>query len=198
LAPTIGIVLFEDAEELDFVGPWEVFTLAVADLPDARVLTLAERRGPVRCAKGLRVLPDHPFEEAPALDVVLVPGGQGTRREADNPALVDWLRRAAESCQWVTSVCTGALLLQRAGLVDGRRVTTHWAFVESLRGRAPDTEVLSGVRYVRDGRIVTAAGVSAGIDMALWLVGQIWDVERARRTQRFMEYDPAPPYTAEV
>jgi transcriptional regulator GlxA family with amidase domain len=195
---TIGLVLFDDAEELDFVGPWEVFTMATADLAGSRVLTLAERSGPVRCAKGLRVLPDCEFASSPELDVVLVPGGQGTRREVDNPALLDWLAKAAARCQWVTSVCTGSLLLHASGLATGRRITTHWAFVEALRGRAPDATVLDGVRYVRDGNLVTAAGVSAGIDMALWLVGQLWSVDRARATQRFMQYEPAPPYAADV
>jgi len=194
----IGIVLFDDAEELDFVGPWEVFTMATLDLADSRVVTIAERHGPVRCAKGLQVLPHCDFAGAPDLDAILVPGGQGTRREAENPVLLDWLAKAASRCQWVTSVCTGSLLLHASGLAVGRRITTHWAFVEALRGRAPDATVLEGVRYVRDGNLVTAAGVSAGIDMALWLVGQIWGVERARRTQRLMEYDPAPPYQAEV
>lgn len=194
----IGMLLFDDLEELDLVGPWEVFNMAVHDLPGSRVVTVAERAEPVRCAHGLRLLPDHAFEDAPPLDVVLVPGGWGTRREIDNPALLDWLRKSGEGCRWITSVCTGALLLHGAGFARGRRITTHWAFLEKLRERAPDAEVLEGVRYVRDGSLVTAAGVSAGIDMALWLVGQIWDVERARRVQRAMEYDPAPPYTAEV
>ena len=195
---TIGILLFDDAEELDFAGPWEVFTMATADLADARVVTIAERAEPVRCAKGLRVLPDCDFASAPALDVVVVPGGQGTRREVDNPVLLDWLAKAAARCQWVSSVCTGSLLLHASGLAAGRRITTHWAFVEALRGRAPDATVLDQVRYVRDGNVVTAAGVSAGIDMALWLVGQIWGVERARQTQRFMQYEPAPHYAADV
>ncbi len=195
---TIGILLFEDAEELDWAGPWEVLTMAVLDLPDARVVSIAERAEPVRCANGLRVLPDHGFEDAPELDVLLVPGGQGTRREVENPVLIDWLRKTAESCRWVASVCTGSLLLHGAGLTVGRRITTHWGFIPELRERAPEAEVLERVRYVRDGNLVTAAGVSAGIDMSLWLVGQLWDIERARRTQRLMEYDPAPPYTAEV
>ena len=195
---TTGILLFDDAEELDFAGPYEVLCAAAALEKGDRVVTIAERSGLVRCAKGLRVLPDHAFADAPALDVVLVPGGQGTRREVDNPVLLDWLAKAAARCQWVTSVCTGSLLLHASGLASGRRITTHWAFVEALRGRAPDATVLERVRYVCDGNVVTAAGVSAGIDMALWLVGQIWSVERARRTQRLMEYDPAPPYLAEV
>jgi transcriptional regulator GlxA family with amidase domain len=194
---TTGILVFEDAEELDFVGPWEVFTMARFGHEEDRVVTVAQRPEPVRCAKGLRVLPDHAFSDAPPLDVVLVPGGQGTRREMGNPELLGWLRRVAPGCTWVTSVCTGAVLLHEAGLARGRRVTTHWGFVESLRKRG-DVEVLEKVRYVRDGNLVTAAGVSAGIDMALWLVGQIHGVDHARQVQRFMEYDPAPPYTADV
>jgi transcriptional regulator GlxA family with amidase domain len=145
----------------------------------------------------MRVLPDHSFADAPALDVILVPGGQGTRTEVDNPALIEWLRAAGEHCQWVTSVCTGALLLREAGFARGKRVTTHWGYIESLRERG-DITVLENMRYVRDGNVVTAAGVSAGIDMALWLVGQIHGSTHARAVQRAMEYDPAPPYAAEV
>jgi transcriptional regulator GlxA family with amidase domain len=144
------------------------------------------------------VLPDIRFEQAPELDVVLVPGGQGTRKEAENPVLLDFLRNVAPSCRWITSVCTGALLLEKAGLTRGKRITTHWSFIETLREVAADSTVVAGVRYVRDGDVVTAAGVSAGIDMALWLVGQLFDVEHARRTQRLMEYDPAPPYAADA
>ena len=194
---TTGILLFEDAEELDFVGPWEVFTMASKLRPEDRAITIAATREPVRAAKGLRVLPDCSFADAPPLDVVLVPGGQGTRREVANPALIDWLRKAGSQCTWVTSVCTGALLLHEAGFAKGKRVTTHWGFVEQLRQRG-DVEVLEKVRYVRDGNLVTSAGVSAGIDMALWLVGQIHGVPVARQVQHLMEYDPAPPYSAEV
>jgi transcriptional regulator GlxA family with amidase domain len=198
MAITTGILLFDDAEELDFVGPWEVFTMARMNGHEAdRVVTIAEREGPVRAAKGMRVLPDHGFVDAPPLDVVVVPGGMGTRKEVENPALLEWLRKAAEPCTWVTSVCTGSLLLHGAGLARGRRVTTHWAFVPALRERG-DIEVLERVRWVRDGNLVTAAGVSAGIDMALWVVGQLHGPDHARLTQRLMEYDPAPPYAAEV
>ena len=195
---TIGLLIFDGAEELDFVGPWEVFTMAGKARDDIRVVTIAERAGPVACAKGMRVLPDHTLADAPQLDVLMVPGGQGTRREVDNPVVIDWVRRIAPRLRWVTSVCTGALLLCEAGLARGRRVTTHWAFIEDLRKRYPDVEVLADVRYVRDENLCTAAGVSAGIDLALWLTGQIWGVDTARNTQRAMEYDPAPPYAAEV
>jgi transcriptional regulator GlxA family with amidase domain len=197
MATTTGILLFDDAEELDFAGPWEVFSAAAEVDGESRVVSVAEQGRAVRCAKGLRVLPDHTFEDAPALDVVLVPGGQGTRREVQNPVLIDWLRKVGASCTWVTSVCTGALLLHEAGFARGRRVTTHWAFVEPLRKRG-DVTVLERVRYVRDGNVVTAAGVSAGIDMALWLVGQLHDPQFARNVQRYIEYDPAPPYAGEV
>lgn len=165
---------------------------------DLRLVLIAEREEPVRCAGGLRVLPDCSFANAPALDVVLVPGGQGTRVEMKNPAMLAWLREVAEGCQWVTSVCTGAAVLHAAGLATGKRITTHWAYLETLRAEAPEATVLEGVRYVRDGKLVTAAGVSAGIDMALWLVGQMYGVEQARGARRAMEYDPAPPYLAEV
>jgi transcriptional regulator GlxA family with amidase domain len=195
---TIGIVLFQDAEELDWAGPFEVFGMATLNIENARVVTIAESLEAVRCFNGLRVLPDYDFSSAPELAVVVVPGGQGTRKEIDNPAITDWLAKTAPHCQWVTSVCTGSLLLHRAGLTDGKRVTTHWGFIDQLREDAPKATVLAGVRYVRDGNLVTAAGVSAGIDMALWLVGQLWGVDHARNTQRLLEYDPAPPYTAEV
>ena len=195
---TIGIVLFDDAEELDWVGPYEVFGMASKSVESTRVVTIAERPEAVRCYNGLRGLPDYDFSNAPDLDVVLVPGGQGTRKELHNPTMTDWLAKIAPHCQWVTSVCTGSLLLHGAGLIDGKRVTTHWAFIDQLREQAPKSTVLANVRYVRDGNLVTAAGISAGIDMSLWLVGQLWNVALARSTQRFMEYDPAPPYAAEV
>ena len=196
--PTVGILLYPDAEELDWAGPWEVFTMAAQGDHPMKVVTIAQEEGTIRCAKGLRVLADHTFETAPTLDVIVVPGGQGSRVEMKNRVLLDWLASASESCRFVTSVCTGAILLCKAGLADGREVTTHWGYIETLRELAPQVTVREKVRYIQDGRIVTSAGVSAGIDMSLWLVGQIWGVEHARGTQRFMEYDPAPPYTADV
>lgn len=197
MSQTIGILLFDDVEELDFAGPWEVFGAAAGGGAGLEVVTISQSGAPVRCAHGLRVQPDHGFGDAPALDIVLVPGGQGTRREVANAALIDWLRGVAERCKWVTSVCTGSLLLHEAGLARDKRITTHHAFVETLRARG-GCEVLAGVRYVRDGQLVTAAGVSAGIDMALWLLGQLFTPELARAVTRGIEYDPAPPYLAEV
>ncbi len=201
---SIGILVFDDVEELDFVGPWEVFTMgnemarrAGKPVPHD-VFLVAEREGQIRCAKGLRVLPDKTTAECRALDVLLVPGGQGTRREVGNAALLAWIAAVARDAQWVTSVCTGALLLTAAGPAKGKRVTTHWGFIEALRARGEAKAVLEHYRYVRDGNVVTAAGVSAGIDMALWLTGEWHGPDFARLVQRGMEYDPAPPYAALV
>jgi transcriptional regulator GlxA family with amidase domain len=191
----VGVVLFEDAEELDFVGPWEVFGMAAHERRELKPFFVAERGGVVRCAKGMRVVADHSFADAPRIDVLVVPGGQGTRREVSNRAMIDWIAQVAPGCRWVTSVCTGSLLLVEAGPARGRQVTTHWGFVETLRRRG-DATVLDDVRFVRDGNVVTSAGVSAGIDMSLWLIGQLYDPAFARHVQRRMEYDPAPPYTA--
>lgn len=194
---TVGILLFDGAEELDFVGPWEVFTSARLLTGKLDVVTLAESEGPLRAAKGLRVFPDATLSAAPELDVLVIPGGDGRRKEVNNDAVVSWIRRTAASCRWVTSVCTGAFLLHKAGLLQGRNVTTYWAAADELEALGGVT-LRRGARYVRDGNVVTAAGVSAGIDMSLWLVGALEGPETARRVQKSIEYDPAPPYTAEV
>jgi len=195
---TAGILLFEQAEELDFAGPWEV--LCEARREGDRVVTIAQGGADavVRCAKGLRVTADYGFEDHPPLDVLVVPGGPGAQREDSNQVLLAWIRDVDRTTTWTSSVCTGSLLLAVAGPAAGKRVTTYFAFVEALRARGLAGEVVAGPRWVVDGKIVTAAGVSAGIDMALWLVGQIAGVEHARRTQRAIEYDPAPPYQADV
>ncbi len=198
-----GVVTFGDAEELDFVGPWEVFTVSAmvrnleAQTELDRVVLIAPMADPVRCNKGLRVLPDHSFTDHPDLDVVLIPGGFGTRREVDNPTFMDWLNRVAPTCTWVTSVCTGSLLLHQSGLARGKRVATHWSFEDALEGRG-DVTVVRDARWVRDGNVVTSQGVSAGIDMALWIVGQLHGPQHAKAVQRYIQYDPAPPYQAEV
>jgi len=192
-----GLLIFDDAEELDFVGPWEVFTVSamIRDQGDSAVL-IAEQAGPVRCSKGMRVLPDHTFDESPPLDVLLVPGGMGTRREVSNPAILDWIRAVSATAAWTTSVCTGALLLHEAGPARDRRVATHHSFEQSLRERGNIT-VISDARYVVDGNLVTSQGVSAGIDMALWLVGALHGREHARAVRRHIQYEPAPPYLAD-
>jgi transcriptional regulator GlxA family with amidase domain len=194
---TYGLLIFDGAEELDFTGPWEVFA-ASAMLRDQgdRAVLIAERPGPVRCSKGMRVLADCTFDDHPPLDVLLVPGGMGTRREVSNPAVIGWIAATSAAVSWTTSVCTGALLLHEAGPARGRRVATHHSFEDALQERGGIT-VVRDARYVVDGSMVTSQGVSAGIDMALWLVGRIHGREHARAVRRYIQYDPAPPYLAD-
>ena len=192
-----AIAVFEGVEELDFVGPWEVFGMANYGAEEPCVHLIAADTEPVRCAKGLRVVPNLAFEDCPDVDVLLFPGGRGVRKAVEDRPLLDWIAARAPRTTWMTSVCTGSGLLVASGVAHGKRVVTHWSWREALAGLGP-CEVLEDVRYVRDGQVVTAAGVSAGIDMALWLVGQIEGVERAREVRHQIEYDPAPPYLAEV
>jgi len=199
---TYGVVLFDDAEELDFVGPWEVLTssgmyLASQGEPATKAVMIAESAGPVRCNKGMRVVPDHTFEDHPELDVIVVPGGMGTRREVGNDAMLTWLAAVGSATTWNTSVCTGSLLLVASGLAADRRVATHWGFEDTLAERG-DCTVVRDARWVRDGNVVTSQGVSAGIDMALWLIGEVHSPAHARAVQRYIQYDPAPPYQADA
>jgi transcriptional regulator GlxA family with amidase domain len=184
---TIAIVLFEGVEELDFAGPWEVLRQAGFE-----AFTVAEDTAPITCANGLRVLADRTFDQVEAADILLVPGGPGTRKPS--PALLDFIRRIDRNSTWTTSVCTGSFLLAEAGPASGKRVTTYWGEVGALRETGLAAEVVDDERWVRDGKIVTAAGVSAGIDMSLWLVGEVVSPEFAREVRRDIEYDPAPPY----
>jgi transcriptional regulator GlxA family with amidase domain len=194
---TYGLLIFDGAEELDFAGPWEVFTTSGMQRAKGDIAVLiAERPGPVRCAKGMRVMPDHTFNEHPPPDVLLVPGGLGTRREVANSVITDWIRAVSATAIWTTSVCTGALLLHEAGPARGRRVATHYAFEDTLQARG-DITVVRDARYVVDGSLVTSQGVSAGIDMALWLIGRLHGREHARAVRRYIQYDPAPPYLAD-
>lgn len=195
----IGILLFERVEELDFVGPYEVLAAAQDLRPEAiEVKTYALDGLAVTCNKRLTVTAHALAAEAPQLDVLLVPGGNGSRAAAEDPRAIDWLRTQALGCRWVTSVCTGARVLEAAGLVDGKRITTYHDAIEELRRSGRAAEVMAGVRYVRDGNLVTSAGVSAGIDMTLWLLGQLTTPAFAREVQAAIEYFPAPPYTAET
>jgi transcriptional regulator GlxA family with amidase domain len=159
-------------------------------------ITVAGQAGLVRCAKGLRVLPDHSFADHPPLDVLLVPGGAGARQGVTNDALTGWIRDTATKASWVTSVCTGAVLLHEAGPARGKLVATHHAYEDALAARG-DVTVVRDARYVVDGNLVTSQGVSAGIDMALWLVGRIHGRPHARAVRRYIQYDPAPPYLAD-
>jgi transcriptional regulator GlxA family with amidase domain len=188
--------MFDDVEVLDACGPFEVFAMAAAADPTTgarvplfRVLTVAERAEPVRCTGGLLIQPHHALADCPPLDLLVVPGGLGTRRERDNATLIDWIAARGRNAALTASVCTGAFLLAAAGFLDDRAATTHWASIERLRSLHPEIDVRDDARYVDEGPIVTAAGVSAGIDMALYVVARLHGAEVANWTARQMEYD---------
>jgi transcriptional regulator GlxA family with amidase domain len=191
----IGVALFDGAEELDWAGPWEVLAAWATQWPDdgVRVFTLAREDRVVTCAKGLRVLPDETWETAPPLDVLLYPGGRGTRAELRDDAVLEWMQGISRSGAVVASVCTGSLVLAAAGLLDGKPATTHWQSLELLPTLGKDIDVRSDDRFVDNGQVITAAGVSAGIDMALHLVARLHSPGRAREVRRYIQYDPEPP-----
>jgi transcriptional regulator GlxA family with amidase domain len=178
----IAIVLFDGVEELDFAGPWEVLAAWATQYPDdgVSVFTVADTADLVTCAKGLRVAPDYTWETAPAADVLLVPGGVGVNAKLDDAAFLERLRANLERGTLVTSVCTGALALAAAGLLRDRPATTYWGRLDRLAELEPTVEVRPDDRFVDSGEIVTAAGVSAGIDMALHLVGPDAEEQNAR------------------
>jgi transcriptional regulator GlxA family with amidase domain len=189
----IAIVLFDGAEELDWAGPWEVFAAWRDGWPDdgIGVFTVASTKEPVVCAKGLRVLADHTWETAPEADVVVWPGGRGTRPMLGDEEVRMRVRSLAERADVMASVCTGALVYADAGLLAGRRATTHWGSLERLAELG--AEVDPDARWVDHGDVITSAGVSAGIDMALHLVARLHSRERAVEVRRYIQYDPEPP-----
>lgn len=201
---TIGIFIFNDAEELDFVGPYEVFTMINEILqyqkkPDAvKVVLISEDGKDITGRKGMRVGAHAAMADIDKLDIICIPGGQGARDQIKNEVVINWVKTVAPTCEWVTSVCTGSFILAKAGLTKGKKMSTYWAAFDEFKNLGLEGELLPHVRYVRDGNLVTSAGVSAGIDMALWLTGQMFDPTFARAVQRGMQYDPAPPYQAEV
>lgn len=185
-----GIVIFPQVEELDFVGPWEMVTMwtRVAEGPES-CLIVAERKEPVACAKGLSVNPHVSFDECPALDFMLVPGGHGTRAEATNPRMLEFVSAQARSCKAILSVCTGSFVLHAAGLLSGKRATTHWASLDRLRALG-DVEVIEE-RFTRDGNLWCSAGVSAGIDLTLRFIAEFAGPDVAGKVQFAAEYYPS-------
>lgn len=184
-----GFLIFPDFEELDLVGPWEMIGTwsKIAGGPEQRLL-VAERAEPVTGNKGLSVNPQVTFEACPALDYLLIPGGMGTRKEVDNEKLIRFVSEQAVNCRALLSVCTGAFILHRAGLLPGLRATTHWASLDRLRALGDVTVVEE--RIVQDGRIWTSAGVSAGIDLALAFIAHEAGEEAAGQVQFGSEYYP--------
>jgi len=191
----VGILVFPEVDVLDFCGPFEVF--ASTRLDEARrreepspfeVVLVAERAEPITAQGGMRVLPDHSMDTCPPLDVLVVPGGWGTRAGIQNQPLIDWIAARGRQVATLTSVCTGAMLLGRAGLLDGRRATTHWRSLDWMQESYPQVTVERQLHVVHDGDVLTSAGVSAGIDMALHVVARYCGESVARATARHLEY----------
>lgn len=191
----IGILLFDDVEELDAVGPWEVFAHWTRSYPEDgwSACLLSCDGGPVTAAKGMVLGAHHDLAGVPDLDVLVHPGGHGTRRLMRDDEHLDWTRAERDQVPLLASVCTGALVFAAAGLLRGRPATTHWTAFDELAAADPSIQLRRNERYVDDGDIVTSAGVSAGIDMALHLVQRLAGRDRAVQVRRGIEYDPAPP-----
>lgn len=203
MAYLVAIYLYDEMEVLDFAGPFEVFTTASRlhrrDHPVAsplfEVVTVGLEAGPVTARGGLTVIPSRTTAESLPVNVLVIPGGIVTA-ELDRPATGAWIRRVAERCEIVASVCTGAFLLARAGVLCAAPATTHWEDLADLQAMFPDLDVRSGVRWIDNGKVITSAGISAGIDMSLHLVSRLAGIDLARRTARQMDFDwmrPDPP-----
>jgi transcriptional regulator GlxA family with amidase domain len=189
----VAILIFPDVEILDFAGPFEVFGAAdeAAGGGMFRVVTVAESKAPLTARNGLRLLPDHALDDCPVADILVVPGGFGTRRLENDAGILNWLRHRAGQAGTVMSVCTGSILLARAGLLDGLRATTHHTAFDRLRAAGPRAVVEEAVRFTDNGRILTAAGISAGIDCALHVVCRLLGPAAAAETARYLEHAPA-------
>ncbi len=187
----VAILIFDEVEVLDFCGPFEVFALAGRSLPEKPfdVFTVAEKPGPVIARNGLSVNPRCTIADCPQPDMLIVPGGYGTRREMHNQALIAWIGAQAAQVELVMSVCTGALLLARAGLLDGLEATTHFGALDLLREVAPRATIRPDQRFTDNGRILLSAGISAGIDLSFHIMTKLLGHEVAAETARWMEYD---------
>lgn len=189
---SVGILLFNEVEVMDFAGPFEVFSIA-EDLCGSKLVdvkTVAALKEIVCARNGLKVMPDYGFNDAPEFDMLIVPGGYGAEEiELHNRKTIDWIRSSAARAQITASVCTGAFLLAEAGLLDGRTATTHWMDIDRLEASYPKIKVVRGVKYVDAPPMVTSGGISAGINMAFYILRKLFGVEIARNTARRMEYD---------
>lgn len=187
----VAIFIFDEVEVLDFCGPFEVFAVTGARSQDKPfdVFTVAETAATITARNGLSVNPKFSFADCPQADVLVIPGGYGTRPLIHNEAVRAWIRAQAEQAELVMSVCTGSLLLGKAGLLEGLSATTHFAAMDELRKHAPNTQACPGQRIVDNGRILTSAGISAGIDLSFHIVARLLGREVAQETARYMEYD---------
>lgn len=187
----VAILMFDDVEVLDFAGPFEVFSvtseLHEAERPFA-VLTVAEHLAAVSARNGLSVNPDCTISDCPPPDILIVPGGMGTRKLIDNSAVISWIKDCSQTAELVLSVCTGSLLLAQAGLLEGLTATTHHQALDLLRKLAPNTTIVANRRFVDNGKIITSGGIAAGIDMSLYVVGKLLGTAAAEKTANHMEY----------
>lgn len=189
-----AFLMFPGVEELDMVGPWQVFQSAAREGYELNCFTVAEEESPVTASKGLKLLPDFTMGNAPRIDILIIPGGVGIDQQRYNTRLVDWISRTAENTKWMLSVCSGVILLLEAGPAQGKEITSHHARLKQLAKDPRVGSVKGEERYIRDGQIVTAAGVTAGIDMSLWFIGTIFTEEATRKVISRMQYDPKPPF----
>jgi transcriptional regulator GlxA family with amidase domain len=198
----VGILIFSEVEVLDFAGPFEVFSVTRLneerrreELSPFDVKLIAENLQPVVASGGLRVLADYDLNNCPPLEILVIPGGWGTRTQIENEQLIDWIAKVGKEVETLTSVCTGSMLLGRARLLDGLRATTHWRALDWMRDSFPEVTVESELHVIEHGRVLTSAGISAGIDMALRVVARYCGETVARATARHMEY-PFPDSNA--
>ncbi|EEM28539.1 Transcriptional regulator, AraC [Bacillus thuringiensis serovar thuringiensis str. T01001] len=192
---SVGIFLFNEVEVLDFAGPFEVFSVTeVNEEKPFTVYTVSENGEMITARNGLKVQPDYSIENLPPVDILIIPGGLGAREyEIKNEIVIKWIGQQMKEVKLMTSVCTGALLLAKAGLLAGLKATTHWASIEKFKNEFQNVEVIENVKFVDEGHIITSAGISAGINMAFHIVKNLLGVHVAEDTAKRMEYDISLP-----
>ncbi|PGK42312.1 AraC family transcriptional regulator [Bacillus anthracis] len=188
---SVGIFLFNDVEVLDFAGPFEVFSVTEVDEEKLfTVYTVSQNGEMITARNGLKVKPDYSIEDLPPVDILIIPGGKGVREnEVKNDIIINWVRQQMKEVKLMASVCTGALLLAKAGLLEGLKATTHWASIQTFKKDFPNVEVMENMKFVDEGHIITSAGISAGINMSFHIVKNLLGVEIAEETAKRMEYD---------
>lgn len=190
---TVGILLFNEVEVLDFAGPFEVFSLTTLTGPKSKpfvVKTISENGEMIKARNGLMVKPDYSFESHPSLDIVIIPGGYGAEEiEINNPIVIQWIKKQSSKAEFMISVCTGAFLLAKAGILDGKRATTHWMDLDRLEQQFPLVSVQRNVKFVDEGSVITSGGISAGINMSFHLISRLYSNDVSKQTAKRMEYD---------
>ncbi|HDR7355497.1 DJ-1/PfpI family protein [Bacillus wiedmannii] len=188
---SVGIFLFNEVEVLDFAGPFEVFSVTEVDEEKPfTVYTVSQNGEMITARNGLKVKPDYSIEDLPPIDILIIPGGKDVREnEVQNDIIINWVRQQMKEVKLMASVCTGALLLAKASLLEGLKATTHWASIQTFKKDFPNVEVMENVKFVDEGHIITSAGISAGINMSFHIVKNLLGVEIAEETAKSMEYD---------